>query len=148
MSYENKHVEKVTDVIQVMKSGIEFYKDALDEVKSEEVKGVFRKIIANKEMAVESLQPLAISEQGEREEGGSAAVATRKLYTKFIGMMASDEDHTYVKQLEEVEDKVLETLDDALNEEQPAGALETLRKIRMDAQKMHDEMKTLQIATK
>ncbi len=148
MSNQNKHVEKVTDVIQVMKSGIEFYKDALKEVKSEAIKGAFSKMIMNKESAVELLQPLAVAEQGEREDGGSVAVGSRKLYTKFVSMLSSDEDHTYVKQLEEVEDKVLEVLDDALSEDQPEHALATLRKVRVSAQQMHDEMKTLQKVTK
>jgi hypothetical protein len=59
-------------------------------------------------------------------------------------MFSSDEDYTYIKQLEEIEDKVLEVLDDAIDTNQQGQALLILTNIRADAQSMHDEMKTLQ----
>ena len=63
-------------------------------------------------------------------------------------MLSSNEDHTYVNQLEEVEDKVLKVLDSALENEQPTIAQSTLMSIRTNAQRMHDEMKALQEQTK
>ena len=148
MLNQTTSVEKVTDVIQVMKAGVEFYNDAIEQVNDTFVKNTFRKMATNKEAAIQALQPLAIGEQGEIEDGTSLAVDSRKMYTKFAALFASDEDYTYVKQLEEVEDKVLEVLDDALNQEQPVQALNTLTYIRADAQLLHDEMKALQEQTK
>lgn len=144
MSNHTNDVEQVTDVIQVMKSGVDFYKDALAEVHNQHVKSVFSKTIARKEAAIKSLQPLAVAEQSERETGSSFAVESRKMYTKFISMLSSDEDFTYVKQLEEVEDKVLQALDDALDQDQPAPVMSVLSTVRADAQVSHDEMKALQ----
>lgn len=148
MNNEITHVEKVADVIQVMQAGISFYKDALSEIDDVTVKTTFRKMISNKESAIDSLQPLAIAEQGERETGSDLGVESRKMYTKIAGMFSSNEEFTYVNQLEEVEDKVLEVLDEALAADQPSSAMVALRTIRARAQSMHDEMKALQHAVK
>jgi len=147
MSNQNAHVEKVTDVIQVMKAGVDFYKEAIEKVENDSLKSTFRNMIVSKEDAIEKLQPLAVSEQGERETGSSWLVDARKMYTKFAGAITSDTDHTYVSQLEEVEDKVLEALDDAMEEEQPTVAMTTLRTVRASAQSLHDEMKALKMST-
>ncbi len=147
MSDKNSKVDKVSDIIQVIQAGIDFYKDAILAIDNESIKNTFRKMITYKEAALQSLQPLAIAEQGEREEGGSVVVDARRMYAKFASMFASDLDHTYVKQLEEVEDHILEAFDDALKQEQPPHAMITLRTVRANAQQMHDEMKALQKAT-
>ncbi len=148
MSTHTAQVEKVSDVIQVMKAGIDFYQDAIEQVESSHVKQTFKKMVVNKKAAIDALQPLAVAEQGELETGSSIAVDSRKVYTKLAGMLSSNEDHTYVNQLEEVEDKVLKVLDSALEKEQPAIAQSTLMSIRTNAQRMHDEMKALQEQTK
>ncbi len=148
MSSQTAQVENVSDVIQVMKAGIDFYEDAIEKVESSRVKQTFRKMVVNKRQAIDTLQPLAIAEQGEKETGSSFAVSSRKLYTKLAGALSSNEDHTYVKQLEEVEDKVLEVLDEALEKDQPVIAKTTLENVRTHAQKLHDEMKVLQAITK
>jgi uncharacterized protein (TIGR02284 family) len=131
-----------------MKAGIDFYQDAIEQVESNHVKQTFKKMVVNKKAAIDALQPLAVAEQGELETGSSIAVDSRKVYTKLAGMLSSNEDHTYVNQLEEVEDKVLKVLDSALEKEQPAIAQSTLMSIRTNAQRMHDEMKALQEQTK
>ncbi|UJF20507.1 PA2169 family four-helix-bundle protein [Shewanella sp. OMA3-2] len=144
MLNQKTSVENVADVIQVMRAGVDFYQDAVEKVNSSSLKGTFTKMATKKAAAIQALQPLAIAEQGEIEDGNSIAVETRKIYTKFVAMFSSDEDYTYIKQLEEVEDKVLEVLDDAIAKNQQGQALLILTNIRVDAQSMHDEMKTLQ----
>ena len=140
MLNQKTSVENVTDVIQVMRAGVEFYQDAIEKVSNPALKSTFTKMAT----AIQALQPLAIAEQGDIEDGSSFAVESRKIYTKFVAVFSSDEDYTYIKQLEEVEDKVLEVLDDAIDKNQQGQALLILTNIRADAQSMHDEMKTLQ----
>nr|WP_136250468.1 PA2169 family four-helix-bundle protein [Ningiella ruwaisensis] len=147
MKDQNLQVEKVSDVIKVLQGGIEFYEEAIKEIDTNHIINVFKRMISEKENAIEMLQPYAINEQGEKETDADWMVSTRKMYTKLVGKMSSDEDHTYIKQLEEVEDRVLEVLDDALSREQPANCLTALRQVRARAQQLHDEMKALQEAT-
>jgi len=148
MLNQTTNVEKVTDVIQIMKAGVEFYRDAVQRVNDASVKHTFIKMVSKKELAIQALQPLAIAEQGEVEDGSSIAVNSRRIYTKFYAIFTSDEDYTYIKQLEEVEDKILQALDDAIKEDQPGHALMTLTNVRADVQLMHNEIKALQEKTK
>ena len=47
-----------------------------------------------------------------------------------------------------MENSVLKTLDEAIEEDQPGHALMTLTNVRADAQLMHEEMKALQKQTR
>jgi len=144
MTNQVKQVEKVTDVIQVLHAGIGFYEDAMKEVDNMSVKSTFSRMVENKEKTIAQLQPLAIAEQGDVEKGSSWAVEARKMYTKIASSISSNQDFTFVNQLEEVEDKVLEVLDEAMGADQPAAAMATLRAVKAEAQSLHDEMKALQ----
>jgi uncharacterized protein (TIGR02284 family) len=147
MSNKVRQVKKVADVIKVLHAGVEFYSDAIQEIKNRNVKLFFVKMIGEREVAIEELQAFAIAEQGEKEQGESVAVNVRNMYTKLVGIISFDKDHTYISQLEEVEDKTLEVIDEALKEEQPEVCAEKLRNIRAAMQTCHDEMKALQEAT-
>ncbi|SBT19196.1 hypothetical protein MGA5115_03358 [Marinomonas gallaica] len=142
---ETKHV---ADIIKVMNGGIDFYEKAKQEVDSPRIQRMFDKMIDAKESAVTELQPFAIAENGEPENDSSFEVSARQAYTKVLDKVSRDStEHTYVDQLEEVEDKVLEELDEALKLDQPAGCERALRAVQARMKECHDEMKALQITT-
>ncbi|GAA6183384.1 MULTISPECIES: PA2169 family four-helix-bundle protein [Aliiglaciecola] len=147
MSNEVKQVNKVADVIEVLKAGADFYEESIDKATHESVKQVFARMMFEKKAAIEALQPFAIAEQGEKETGESIAVNVRNMYTKLVGFLSFDKEHTYISQLEEVEDKTLEVIDEALAEKQPDTCTLALREIRGTMQACHDEMKALQELT-
>ncbi|MGQ8367001.1 PA2169 family four-helix-bundle protein [Glaciecola sp. 1036] len=147
MNTQRPQAQNIAEIIKVMQGGIDFYQEAQKEVDTDYVQSAFQRMIREKKKAIEDLQPFAINEQGEPEDDSHWMVDLRKHYTKLIGTFSSEEEHTYVKQLEEVEDKVLEVLDDALGKTQPTECMEVLRRIRAAAQQLHDEMKALQQAT-
>lgn len=136
----NKHV---SDIIQVLNSGIEFYSDAKKKVEDQHLIQLFDRIINARRTVIEQLQPFAVQEEGEREEGSALSVEARKVYTKVIGAMSSDKDHTYISQLEEVEDKTLEEFRAALKQNQPPQFEAVLRQSMTTMQKCHDEMRAL-----
>ena len=65
MLNQTTSVEKVTDVIQVMSAGVDFYHDAVEQVKDTVIRNTFIKIASKKEAAILALQPLALEEQGK-----------------------------------------------------------------------------------
>ena len=95
----------------------------------------------------ERLQSFAIQAAGKREDGSSFTVEARQVYTKVIGAVSSDKEHTYISQLEEVEDKTLEELKAALKENQPPQFETALRQSLTTMQECHDEMRALKKAT-
>ena len=141
------HVEKVSSIIKVLNGGIEFYSEAIKKVDSQSVKAVFEKMISDKQAAITTLQPFAVSEQGEYEEDTAMSVDIRNMYTNVISSLTSNSDHTYVSQLEEVEDKILAVLRDALKEDQPAACTMALNGVLTDMKQNHDQMRALQKST-
>ena len=139
---ETKHV---ADIIKVMNGGIDFYEKAKKEVDSQHVLRMFDKMINAKEAAIAKLQPYAVAEKGDKETGSNFEVSARQAYTKVLDSVSRhSSEHTYVDQLEEVEDKVLEELDEALKLEQPVGCEQALRTFQARMKECHDEMKALQ----
>lgn len=144
----NPEVHHVSDIIQVLNSGIEFYNDAKEKVRDRHIAQFFDRMLDARRMVKERLQPFAVQEEGEREDGSSFSVEARKVYTNVMSSMSSDKDHTYISQLEEVEDKTLEEIKAALKEEQPAQCEAALLQSLATMQECHDEMLALKKSTK
>lgn len=146
MDNRTAQVNHITDIIKVMNGGIEFYQEA--KVKQDNVvyQAFFGRMIDAKKEAVADLQRFAIDEQGEVETDTSTAVKARQTYTRLLSKISSDSSFTYIDQLEEVEDKVLEEIDTALEKEQTQDCEITLRRVKVRMKECHDEMKALQKA--
>ncbi|WP_213994739.1 PA2169 family four-helix-bundle protein [Arsukibacterium sp.] len=143
----NPDIKHVHDIIQVLNSGIDFYGDAKEKVDDRQLAQFFDRMLNARRLVKERLQPFAIQEGGKREDGSAFTVEARKVYTKVIGAVSSDKEHTYISQLEEVEDKTLEELKAALKENQPPQFETALRQSLTTMQECHDEMRALKKAT-
>ncbi|WP_240221087.1 ferritin-like domain-containing protein [Rheinheimera hassiensis] len=141
-------MKHVSDIIQVLNSGIEFYSDAKEKVEDQHLVQFFDRMVNARRTVKEQLQPFAIKDDGKREEGSAFSVEARKVYTKVIGAMSSDKDHTYISQLEEVEDKTLEEFRAALKEKQPPQYEAALLQSMATMQECHDEMRALKKSTR
>lgn len=143
----NPEIKHVHDIIQVLNSGIDFYGDAKEKVDDRQLAQFFDRMLNARRLVKERLQPFAVQQDGEREDGSAFTVEARKVYTKVIGAVSSDKEHTYISQLEEVEDKTLEELKAALKENQPPQFETALRQSLTTMQECHDEMRALKKAS-
>lgn len=139
-------VNHASDIIQVLNSGIEFYTDAKEQVRDPRLVQFFERMLNARRMVKERLQPFAVIEDGKREEGSAFSVEVRKVYTKVISAISSDTEHTYISQLEEVEDKTLEELRSALKDNQPPQYEAALLQSMATMQECHDEMRALKLS--
>lgn len=144
----NRDVNHVTDIIQVLNSGIDFYTDAKEKVDDQRLAQFFDRMLNARRMVKERLQPFAVQEEGKREEGSAFTVEARKVYTKVIGALSSDKAATYIAQLEEVEDKTLEEIRGVLKEKQSPHRESALLQSLATMQECHDEMRALKKATR
>ena len=103
-THQGSEANHITDIIQVMNSGIDFYQKAQEKVEDPAIGALFQRMIDARKVSVERLQPYAINEKGEREDGSSFAVEARRAYTALLTTFSSHNDSTYVKELEEVEE--------------------------------------------
>ena len=141
-------IKHVSDIVQVLNSGIDFYRDAKDKVDDRQLATFFDRMLNARRMVRERLQPFAVQDDGKPEDGSALSVEARKVYTKVIGAISSDKEHTYISQLEEVEDKTLEEIKAALKEKQPAQYEAALKQSLATMQQCHDEMRALKAATR
>lgn len=146
MQNQTAHAHHITDIVKVMNGGIEFYQEAKTKLDDSTYKAFFDRMIGAKAEAVAELQPFAVAQQGEVETDTSNLVKARQAYTKLMSKITSETTtFTYVDQLEEVEDKVLEELDLALERNQTQDCEVTLRRVKVRMKECHDEMKALQL---
>ena len=147
MSNSNYNLTPVKELVKVLNGGIEFYKEAKTKVSSQSLEIIFDRMISEKERAAAELQPLVVLDEGEVETDSDLVVSMRETYTKVLSVVSTDKEHTYIAQLEEVEDCVLDKIETALEEPLPAPYFSTLKLIQNSMQACHDEMKALQEVT-
>jgi uncharacterized protein (TIGR02284 family) len=140
-------VKHVSDIVQVLNSGIDFYQDAKEKIDSPQLASFFDRMINARKTVKQKLQPFAIAEEGKIEQGSAFTVEVRNIYTKIIGSMSSDKQHTYITQLEEVEDKTIEEIRSALHKKQPVDCEAALLSALATMQACHDEMRALKRAS-
>ena len=141
---QGNEVNHITDIIQVMNSGIDFYEKAQEKVQDPAIGALFQRMIDARKVSIENLQPYAINQQGEREDGSSFAVEARRAYTALITKFSANNDQIYVKELEEVEDKTLEEIKAAMKKPQPHDCEAALAKVLLTMQSCHTEMSRMQ----
>jgi uncharacterized protein (TIGR02284 family) len=147
MQTQTVQTNHISDIIKVMNGGIEFYQEATTKLDNTTYQAFFNRMISAKEEAVAELQKFAVQEDGHPETDTSNAVKARQAYTKLLSKMSSDTSFTYVDQLEEVEDKVLDEIDAALEKKQAQDCEVTLQRVKVRMKECHDEMKALQVTT-
>ena len=79
-THQGTEATHITDIIQVMNSGIDFYQKAQEKVEDPAIGALFQRMIDARKVSVERLQPYAVNEKGEREDGSSFAVEARRAY--------------------------------------------------------------------
>ncbi|VUD58707.1 hypothetical protein TDB9533_02491 [Thalassocella blandensis] len=143
----SKYIHKIDDIIKTLNSAASFYQDAKSQVKDPSIATLFEKMRMIKQQAVTRLTPFVIIQEGEPEEGNNYSVEARKIYANLLAKLSSDTDHTLVAQLEEVEDKTLSDITQAMDNEQPPEVYSTLREIYVDMKACHDEIHAVERAT-
>ncbi|MCE0558014.1 MULTISPECIES: PA2169 family four-helix-bundle protein [unclassified Motilimonas] len=147
MSNSNYEMGPIKELVKVLNGGIEFYSAAKEKTSNGNLVRVFERNIQEKALAISDLQTFILIDDGQVETDSALSVELREAYTKIIALVSSDSDHTYISQLEEIEDKVLEKVDAALQEMLPADCKSKLLQIQVRMQNCHDEMKQLQLMT-
>ncbi|ABD79535.1 ferritin-like domain-containing protein [Saccharophagus degradans] len=137
---DKDYLTHLNDLVRALNSSIHFYRAANQDVPNVLLAGVFNEIAESHRMCVEALQPFITYTVGEPEEGNSFAVELRKVYASVLACIKSDTELTYLSNLEEVEDKLLELCDRALEENIPVTCRVIVNEVRASIQVSHDRM--------
>jgi len=133
----------VKDLVQVSRDGLEFYEDAMSEVKSERLKDVFSRMAGHKRTLIAALSSkLAMNDENVPTDGTFAG-SVRKTYADVRAMLSSNEDKIYVGQLEEAEDRMLKHFEEAIADTSDPSVKSLLQQHFPQVRACHDEMSGL-----
>ncbi|WP_323813860.1 PA2169 family four-helix-bundle protein [Cellvibrio sp. NN19] len=139
----NQEISAVRDLIRVLNDGVEFYTDAKMELRGSGYENIFQEMIDARQAALVRLQPLVYQREGEVETGQTLSGSVRKTYTDLLAKMKSNKSSTYIAQLEELEDRTLEHIRDAISEVKSEDLSVALNHIYSSLQHCHNRMRTL-----
>ncbi|MGN6152554.1 MAG: PA2169 family four-helix-bundle protein [Lysobacteraceae bacterium] len=145
-----KSESKVKELIQSANDGATFYVHALKHVDDPHLRRVFTEMGRHKRELVASLRrELQIDEDTAVESEGTIAGAFRRAYTDMLAMLGGNDAKVYVGQLEETEDRLLDSLREAIEEIDDPKVVAILRSHLPQIVACHDDMRALkaQMAT-
>lgn len=139
-------VPTLGELILVAREGGEFYVSAAEKVESARLRDLFHEMAAARARLVADLQ-LHLQAAGARPvEPTSFGVHLRKLYVDLLARTADDADRSYVAQLEEVEDGLLEAFEDAVAEAHAPEIRKVLEYHLPRVRASHDRMRAMKQA--
>lgn len=116
MSYKT---EQLNELIAIIRDGQRFYEHAHDEIKDVRLQALFRDMAQAKHQVIQALAVKVAANHEEPTSSGTLVGKLRQAYADARATLSSDEEATYVAQLEEAEDRILEAFEDAMESAQP-----------------------------
>jgi uncharacterized protein (TIGR02284 family) len=137
--------EQLNELIEITRDGQRFYQHAHDEVTDVRLKVLFRDMAQSKSELIRALSLKVAANQATPASGGTFVGKLRQVYADTKANLVSDTEATYVAQLEEAEDRILQAFEDALEgaDADMRGLLTAeMPKVRAN----HDRMRTLKLS--
>jgi len=151
MTTENKTLEKENDIllelVNINKDASEFYIKAQKQVKATDLKDKFKELESLHNSAISSFQKELArngADQSDRAASETMVGKARQLFSDVASKFSGNPDETVISQLEEAEDRCLNSLQDAMtNENVSSNTKETLKSELEQMRKSHDHMKAI-----
>ena len=115
----NHKTEQLNELIAIVRDGQRFYEHAHDEIANEQLKSLCRDMAQAKHQIIQALSVKVAANHEEPTESGTLVGKLRQGYADARATLSSDEESTYLAQLEETEDRILEAFEDAMETAQP-----------------------------
>ncbi|OLU33947.1 hypothetical protein BVH03_03530 [Pseudomonas sp. PA15(2017)] len=116
MSYKT---EQLNELIAIIRDGQRFYEHAHDEIEDVRLQALFRDMAQAKHQVIQALAVKVAANHEEPTSSGTLVGKLRQAYADARATLSSDEEATYIAQLEEAEDRILEAFEDAMESAQP-----------------------------
>ena len=115
MAEQAETIDELNEVIAILRGGASFYREAAERVKNAQLASLFRENADKREAVADDLASEVTDRGGEAREGGDWGAKLRSLYSRALTVL-SDPDETFVANLEEMEDRTLAEMRDAICE--------------------------------
>jgi uncharacterized protein (TIGR02284 family) len=138
---QNAHAIK--ELVQISRDGLEFYEDAMKEVKSERLKGISASMAGHKRTLIAALSSTLATHDESVPAEGTFAGSVRKAYADVRATLSSNEDKVYVAQLEDNEDRMLKHFEKAIEDATDPSIKGLLQQQLPQVRACHEQMRTL-----
>ena len=115
----SQKTEQLNELIAIIRDGQRFYEHAHDEINDEQLKALCRDMAQAKHQIIQALSVKVAANHEQPTDSGTLVGKLRQAYADARATLASDEESTYLAQLEEAEDRILEAFEDAMETAQP-----------------------------
>lgn len=115
----SQKTEQLNELIAIIRDGQRFYEHAHDEINNEQLKALCRDMAQAKHQIIQALSVKVAANHEQPTDSGTLVGKLRQAYADARATLASDEESTYLAQLEEAEDRILEAFEDAMETAQP-----------------------------
>lgn len=110
---------QLNELIEITRDGQRFYEHAQETVKDVRLQAVFRDMQQAKTQVIQALGVKVAANHETPATGGTLLGKIRQVYADTRATLSSEEEATYVAQLEEAEDRILHAFEDALECAEP-----------------------------
>lgn len=115
----SQKTEQLNELIAIIRDGQRFYEHAHDEIKDDRLQALFRDMAQAKHQVIQALSVKVAASHEEPTSSGTLVGKLRQAYADARATLSSNEESTYVAQLENAEDRILEAFEDAMETAQP-----------------------------
>lgn len=147
-NHDRKTAHTLNDLLAITRDGQAFYEEAAQKVDDAELRALFTRIGAVKGQLAGELSGAVTAAGGSPDNDGTMRGNMQKMYGNMRARLG-DKEYSYVAELEESEDRLLEAFDDAIKDDDtPAEARVVLTRLMPDVRKCHDTMRERKRAMK
>ena len=139
----NTDTAKLYDMIHVLVDGKTFYQEAAGKVTRPDLKRLFEQMAQTKAAIANDIKNKVVLAGGEPLEEGSATGGLRKAWAELRTKLSHDREAEYVTQLEEFEDRILESFREAVVDSKDPEVRAVAQKYMPEVTRDHNEMRAL-----
>jgi len=136
-------VSTLNGLIAICKDGETGFKEAADNVKREDLKGLFVQLSAQRSNFITDLQSLVDSLGGDPADSGHISAALHRAWINVKGAFTGMDDAAALAECERGEDSAKTAYKDALQEDLPDFVRETVQNQHYSILAAHDRIKAL-----
>ncbi len=133
------------DLIEICRDGHAFYDDCAGRVDDPEIRETLRQMSSLRSTLVDDFSALLASRGEAPPEGGTLVGSMHQLYTRMKAGFSNNRDGVYVSELEEAEDRLLHSFEEAMLSIESPEALRILKRYVPLARAAHERMRQLKV---
>ena len=140
--------KEICKLININEDAAEFYEEAQENAKSPQNKETFRELEQKHKAVITSLSQHVVQNGGKVDVDETIIGEMRQLWGELSAKVSNDVDATFIKHLEEAEDRCLHQMEDIMNDDDISAEMKSMLQDEYKTlQQTHDYMKALKEQT-